>query len=229
MNIARLFVILFTTMDIKYLGHSSFFIKTKNAKIVTDPYGQESTGMKFPKTEADIVTISHDHGDHNYVEGIKGEPLILTWPGEYEKNEVRITGFGSFHDSKGGIERGSNVMYKFEDNDISVLHCGDLGHLLNDEITEQIGAVDILMVPVGGFFTITAEEAVKVVNQIEPSMVIPMHYNQPGLNQETFANLQDLSVFLKEIGAEDVQPTDKITVKKDQLNPESTRVIVLSI
>ena len=229
MNKPRLFDILFTTMDIKYLGHSSFFIKTKNAKIVTDPYSAESTGMKFPKTEADIVTISHDHGDHNYSEGIKGEPLVLTWPGEFEKNEVRVTGFGTFHDAKDGAERGGNVMYKFEDNEISVLHCGDLGHLLNDEITEQIGAVDILMVPVGGFFTITAEEAVKVVNQIEPSMVIPMHYNHPGLNQEKFANLQDLNVFLKEIGAEEVQPVDKITVKKDQLDPENTQVVVLSM
>jgi len=216
-------------MDIKYLGHSSFFIKTKNAKIVTDPYSQESTGMKFPKTEADIVTISHDHADHNYIEGIKGEPLVLTWPGEYEKNEVRVTGFSTFHDAKDGADRGPNVMYKFEDNDISLLHCGDLGHLLNDEITEQIGEIDVLMIPVGGFFTITAAEAVKVVNQIEPSMVIPMHYNLPGLNQETFANLQDISAFLKEIGAEDVQPVEKLTVRKDQLSAENTQVVILSI
>ncbi len=216
-------------MDIKYLGHSSFFIKTKNAKIVTDPFSPESTGMKFSKTEADIVTVSHSHADHSYTEGIKGEPLVLTWPGEYEKNEVRITGFSTYHDAKDGEERGENVMFKFEENDISVLHCGDLGHLLNDEITENIGAVDVLMIPVGGFFTINAQDAVKVVNQIEPSMVIPMHYNHPGLNQQTFGNMQDLDTFLKEMGAEEVQPVEKITVKKDQLNPESTQIVVLSI
>lgn len=216
-------------MDIKYIGHSSFFIKTKNAKIVTDPYSPESTGMKFAKTEADIVTISHDHADHNYIDGVKGEPLVLTWPGEYEKQEVRVTGFSTFHDAKEGADRGQNVMYKFEDNDISLLHCGDLGHLLSEELTEQIGSVDILMIPVGGFFTLNAEEAVKVVNQIEPSMVIPMHYNHAGMNQETFANLQDLSTFLKEIGAEDVQPVDKLTVKKDQLSTENTQVVVFSI
>lgn len=216
-------------MDIKYLGHSSFFIKTKNAKIVTDPFSPESTGLKFAKTEADIVTISHDHGDHNYVDGIKGEPLVLSWPGEFEKMQVRVTGYASFHDSKEGEERGPNVMYKFEDNDISLLHCGDLGHSLTDAVIEEIGTVDVLMIPVGGFYTIDAKQAAKVVSQIEPSIVIPMHYNQDGLNQEIFANMTDVQAFLKEMGAEDVQPVDKYTIKKEQLTGEQVQVVVMSI
>lgn len=216
-------------MEIKYLGHSSFFIKTKNAKIVTDPFLPESTGLKFANTEADVVTISHAHDDHSYSEGIKGEPLVLTWSGEYEKKEVRITGFRTFHDAQEGAERGENIMFKFEDNDISLLHCGDLGHLLSNEITDEIGGVDVLMIPVGGMTTIDAKQAVKVINQIEPSIVIPMHYNQDGLDQKTFGTLSDLQTFLKEISAEDVQPIEKLSIKKEQLDPENMKVVVLSI
>lgn len=120
-------------------------------------------------------------------------------------------------------------MYKFEDNDISLLHCGDLGHLMTDSVVEEIGAVDVLMIPIGGFYTIDAKQAVKVINQIEPSIVIPMHYQMEGLNPEIFANLADLQTFLKEIGAEDVQPVEKFTVKKDQINAEQMQVVVLGV
>lgn len=216
-------------MDIKYIGQSSFFIRTKAAKIVTDPFDPQMVGLKFPRQEADIVTVSHDHGDHNYLDGIKGEPLVMTWPGEYEKMQVRISGFKSFHDKKEGAERGDNVIFKFEADGLSLLHCGDLGHILSDEIVNQIGAVDILLIPVGGFFTISPEEAVKVINEIEPGMVIPMHYLTPEHDKNRFAELQPVDVFLKEIGAEDVQPVEKVTVKKEELDPENMKVVVLSI
>jgi L-ascorbate metabolism protein UlaG (beta-lactamase superfamily) len=158
-------------MEIKYIGHSSFFIKTKTAKIVTDPFNPSSVGLKFPKTEADVVTISHNHPDHNYVEGVKDGALVIDWPGEFEKNEVRINGFPTFHDNKKGEERGQNTMYKFEAENISILHCGDLGHALMTQQSKTIGGVDILLIPTGGFYTITAEEAVKVVQEIEPSII----------------------------------------------------------
>jgi len=215
-------------MDIKYIGHSSFYIRTKNAKIVTDPFDPVSTGLKFPKIEADIVTISHGHSDHNYMAGIKGEPLELTWPGEFEKMEVRIHGYRSFHDKNQGAERGENVMYKFEADDYSVLHCGDIGHSLPEALVEEIGNVDVLLIPVGGIYTVNPEEAVKIVNEIEPSIVIPMHYHTEGLNPETFKDLSPLSAFLKEIGAEDAQPTDKFTLKREELNSSEMKVVVLS-
>ena len=214
-------------MDIKYFGHSSFYIRTKTAKIVTDPYDSVYTGLKFPKTEADIVTISHDHNDHNSLVDIKGEPLVLTWPGEFEKNQVRITGFQSFHDKKNGEERGENVIYKFEADDFTILHCGDLGHMIPDEMIDQIGSVDVVMIPVGGLYTIGPVEAVKVLNEIEPSIVIPMHYGQEGLKSETFDGLQPLEAFLKEIGALDVETIEKLTLKQEDLTGESTRVVVL--
>jgi L-ascorbate metabolism protein UlaG (beta-lactamase superfamily) len=216
-------------MEIKYIGHSSFFIKTKTAKIVTDPFNPAMTGLKFPKTEADLITMSHAHPDHNFVEGVKDSPLVIDWPGEFEKNEVRITGYPSFHDNKQGAERGSNVMYKFETENISMLHCGDLGHLLTDATIEEIGEIDILFIPTGGFYTINAEDAVKVLQEIEPSIVIPMHYKQPGLNEQQFAELQDVNTFLKAVGADGTEPIEKLVVKKEDLNAEDLKVVVLSI
>lgn len=216
-------------MEIKYIGHSSFFIKTKTAKIVTDPFNPSMTGLKFPKTEADVVTVSHTHGDHNYVDGVKDGALIIDWPGEFEKNEVRITGYASFHDNKKGAERGQNTMYKFDAENISILHCGDLGHVLDDSTIEMIGAVDILLIPTGGFYTISAEEAVKVIQEIEPSIIIPMHYNRPEMNQEQFGQLQDLNSFLKAMGADGTEPLEKLTVKKEDLVAEDLKVVTLSI
>lgn len=214
-------------MDIKYFGHSSFYIRTKNAKIVTDPFDSAYTGLKFPRTEADIVTISHDHTDHNSLSDVKGEPLVLTWPGEFEKNQVRVTGYKTFHDKNNGEERGENVMYKFEADDFSILHCGDLGHVIPDEIVDQIGAIDVMMVPVGGVYTLDLASAVKVINEIEPSIVIPMHYGREDLNTEVFGDLQPLDAFLKEFGAADVQPIEKFTPKRDELVDDSISVVVL--
>lgn len=216
-------------MEIKYIGHSSFFIKTKTAKIVTDPFNPQMTGLKLPKLEADIITVSHPHPDHNFVQGVKEGALVIDWPGEFEKNEVRMYGYQSFHDKQQGAERGANTMFKFESENLSILHCGDLGHILDKEMVEEIGSVDILLIPVGGFFTINAEEAVKVINEIEPSIVIPMHYNSPEMNQEQFGNLAMLDSFLKEIGATDVTPIEKLTIKKEDINVEDMKVVTLSI
>ena len=167
-------------MEIKYLGHSSFLIKTKTAKIVTDPFDPEMVGLKFSKTEADIVTISHGHKDHNQfknVSGINGvSPLMIDMPGEFEKMGIRIFGFQTFHDKTNGSERGENIMYKFESEGMSLLHCGDLGMIPEESFLETIGEVDVLLVPVGGFYTIDSDEAVSLVKKIEPSIVIPMHY-----------------------------------------------------
>jgi L-ascorbate metabolism protein UlaG (beta-lactamase superfamily) len=151
-------------MDIKYIGHASFFIKTKLSRVVTDPFDPK-IGLKFPKTEADIVTVSHHHSDHNFLSQITGDPLIIDWPGEFEKQQVRISGFSSFHDKQKGAERGENTLYKFETEGISILHCGDLGVVPDDNFINQIGEVDVLMVPVGGVYTIDANDAVDVIKK----------------------------------------------------------------
>lgn len=217
MTVCVKFVMLTTIMDIKYLGHSSFKITSTKACVVTDPFSSEMVGIKFPKVEADIVTISHQHEDHNKSELVGGNPLILDIPGEYEKQNVRITGFDVYHDEKDGQERGKNILYKFEMDDLSILHCGDLGHTLSNEMIEEIGEVDILLIPIGGVYTIGPSDAVTVVREIEPKIVIPMHYNHSGLNQASFAGLSGLPEFISAMGASDIEPLAKYSVKKSDL------------
>src|SRR3989344_3372049 len=166
-------------MDIKYLGHAAFLLKSKDgARLITDPFDQK-IGLRFPKSEADIVTVSHKHDDHNKTAQIGGGPLVIDMPGEYERKAIKVTGYLSYHDKKKGVERGENILYKIETDGISVLHCGDLGLVLDDVFVDQIGDVDVLLVPTGGFYTINSDEAVELVKRIEPSVIIPMHYHQP--------------------------------------------------
>lgn len=216
-------------MDIKYLGHSSFHLKGKNGSVVTDPFDSKMVGLKFPQVEADIITISHHHADHNATAAVSGTPLVLDIPGEYEKGGIRVTGYDTFHDGERGEKRGRNTMFKIEADGLSVLHCGDLGHIPADELIEEIDTVDVLLIPVGGFYTITADEAVSLVSKIEPGIVIPMHYNHPKLNQDGFAQLTPVSDFLKKIGADEaLEPVKKLTLKKQDI-AEETKVIVMEI
>jgi len=219
-------------MEIKYLGHSSFLIKTKTAKIVTDPYDSAMVGLKFPKTEADVVTVSHQHKDHNQfknVSDINGEhPLIIDMPGEFEKMGVRIFGFQTFHDKTNGSERGENIMYKFESEGISVLHCGDLGIIPEESFLETIGEVDILMVPVGGVYTLDSDEAVNLVKKIEPSIVIPMHYKTEKSSNYSESKLTAVSEFTKKFGLDNIAPLPKLIYKKEEIEQEM-KVVVLEI
>lgn len=213
------------------MGHASFFMKSKDAKLVTDPY-DASIGIKFPKTEADIVTVSHQHRDHNRSDLVVAPPdqqiLVIDMPGEFEKNGMRIFGFQSFHDKKKGAERGGNILYKFEADGVSVLHCGDLGVVPEDSFLDAIGEVDVLMVPVGGFFTIDADDAAQLIKKVEPSIVIPMHYNQPKLDQKVFSKLGTVQEFLKKMGKENLPPVSKLTVKAEELE-EEMKIVVMEI
>ena len=212
-------------MEIKYLSHSSFLIKTKDAKVVMDPFDSKFVGLKFSKQEADVVTISHEHKDHSFTELIEGTPLILTWPGQFEKKGVRLWGISSFHDKVGGKEQGENVMYKIESEGVSILHCGDLGTSLTDAQLDEIGDVDILMVPVGGKHSLTADEAIHLIKKIEPSIVLPMHYGRPDILIEGLAPLDE---FLKKMGVEPSEPLEKLVVKKEDFALDTAmRVIVL--
>ncbi len=215
-------------MEIKYFGHSSFFLKGKTATVVTDPFDPQMVGLKFPKIEASVVTISHQHQDHNCSDLVGGNPLIVNIPGEYEKQDARITGFSTYHDKKQGEERGRNTLFKIEMDGVSILHCGDLGHILNDELIEEVNGVDVLLIPIGGFYTIDADEALAVARKIEPSIVIPMHYNTPKLNQQGFGKLAPVSTFLTKIGAEPMEPVKKLVVKKEELT-EEMKVVVMEI
>lgn len=214
-------------MEIKYLGHSSFLIRSKDAKLIIDPF-DSSIGIKFPKSEADIVAVTHQHIDHNASGQIQGNPLIIDMPGEYEKKGVRIFGYRYFHDKKKGLERGGVVLYKIETEGISILHCGDLGAIPEDSLVDQIDGIDILMLPVGGTYTIDSAEAMEVIKKFEPSIILPMHFNSTSLNQNMFGKLAPLSDFLKKMGAESIIPIPKLVVKKDQLI-EEMKVVLLEV
>lgn len=209
-------------MDISWLGHSSFRLKSRYATLITDPYAS-STGLKFPKTDCDIVTISHDHQDHNDVSRIGGAPKIVSGPGEYEIKEVLIFGTQTFHDESGGKERGLNTVYSITMEGIHLCHLGDLGHRLSQDTLGELGPIDILFIPVGGVYTIGSEQAVDVVGAIEPKVVIPMHYRVAGLAYD----LEPVDKFVKEIGMEPVK-MDKLSVTSDKL-PEERQLVVLEI
>jgi L-ascorbate metabolism protein UlaG (beta-lactamase superfamily) len=157
-----------------------------------------------------------------------GGPLIVDAPGEFEKMGVRLIGYQTYHDKEKGRRRGEDIIFKIEAEGISVLHGGDLGIVPDESFLDAIGEVDVLLVPVGGFYTIEASEAAELVKKIEPSIVIPMHYNHPKLDQKVFSQLTPVSEFLKKFGIENLQPIPKITVKKEELE-EEMKIVVMEI
>lgn len=214
-------------MEISYLGHSSFKIKTKLATVVTDPYNSSKVGLKFPKTEAEIVTVSHDHEDHNSVSNIDGTKKIVNGAGEYEIMGVSVLGFNSYHDDKKGEVRGKNVIYVFEAEGLRIAHLGDLGHKLSPELVDDMGSIDILMIPVGGVYTIDSKVAADIISEIEPYFVIPMHYKVDKLALSQADNMETLEPFLKEV----TFPTEtlpKLVIKKgDIIEDQNTKIIIL--
>jgi L-ascorbate metabolism protein UlaG (beta-lactamase superfamily) len=213
-------------MDIQYLGHSSFRLKGKNATVIIDPFNPEMVGLKFPKNSADIVTISHNHEDHNNSEAVADTKKVITGPGEYEVQGVSIIGIPTYHDEKKGEERGKNTIFVFEIDDLRICHLGDLGHKLTEKILEEIGDIDILMVPVGGFFTLDPTEAIAVIHQIEPSIIIPMHFQTPDLKTELFEKLKPVETFLNESGIAS-EHLDKLNIKKIDINEEEEKIVIL--
>lgn len=209
-------------MEITHLGHSSFKIRGKQASLVTDPFSPAMTGLKFPKVEAEIVLISHQHEDHNQASLVGGNPRVFAGPGEYEVLGVKILGLATFHDEKKGSERGKNTVFQIKMDGLTLVHLGDLGEKLTSQLVEALNGVDLLLIPVGGVYTINGQSAAEVVAQLEPKLVIPMHYQTPVLKFE----LEPVEKFLKEMGKEEVKPQPKLVIGKDKL-PEETEVIVL--
>lgn len=212
-------------MKIEFLGHSSFAITGTQAKIVTDPFDPAMMGIAYPSVTADIVTISHDHADHNNVKAVGGEPVVFRLPGEYERKGARVYGSATYHDDAKGTERGKNTMFKFILDGVVLLHCGDLGHMPNDDLLERVKDTDILMIPVGGTFTIDAKQAKELVTKIAPSIVLPMHYGDSALKPE-FSVLTPVDEFLKLNASTTTQQKDSLTVTEETL-PEEREIVVL--
>jgi len=214
-------------MIITWQGHSCFKIQDKigpeGVTVVTDPFNKE-TGLKVPNFEADIVTVSHDHKDHNNIDALRGKPFAISCAGEYDFKGVLIEGIDSYHDDKKGEERGSNIMYRIEIDDISVAHLGDLGDVLDNAQLEKLVGTDVLLIPVGGKYTLDAKKAVEVISQIEPRIIIPMHYKTKDVKYD----LDPIDKFIKEIG---LTPTyeEKLKISKKDLPQEDMELVILSI
>ena len=213
---------------ITWAGQSCFQISVSNSRdhsadIVIDPFDEE-TGLKVPNFSADILLVTHQHHDHNNIKTIKGEPFLAEGPGEYEVKGVFIQGIPAFHDDKEGKEKGLNTIYTIEAEDIRFCHLGDLGQKqLTDEQVDKIGNVDVLMIPVGGEYTISSQEAQRIISQIEPRIVIPMHYKLPKLK----ADLDDVNKFLKTMGKPSVVPQDKLVIKSSAMPKDGMEIVVL--
>lgn len=213
-------------MEISWLGHSCFQIRGKSVTLITDPFspqaGVSSEGAsRLGKVSAAIVTISHNHPGHNYAAGIGGNPRVVGGPGEYEISDVLITGVASYHDNERGKQLGRNTIYLIHMDDIVVCHLGDLGHTLQEEQLEEVADADILLIPIGGQHTINAAQAAEVISQVEPRIVIPMHYpltenGTPG----------PLDKFCREMGIETVHSQPKLVIARTTL-PAETQVVIL--
>ena len=217
-------------MTISWYGHSCFKIQTKPQRgvnevvIFTDPFNKE-IGLKPPQGNADIVLVSHNHSDHNSTDNLKGNPFMIDALGEYSVKDVYIEGISSFHDNENGAARGLNNIYTVKSEDLTVCHLGDLGHTLTEKQIEAIGDVDILMIPIGGTYTIDSKQAEKVINQIDPKIIIPMHYKIPGLKLD----IADKEEFAKELGLEVENGTSKLNIKAADLRDVQNKVIFMNL
>lgn len=209
-------------MEITYLGHSCFKITGKKGSVLTDPYDPAKVGLKLGKQDADVVTVSHDHFDHNYTAVMKNDYLLLDSPGEYEIREAEFVGVEGYHDDKQGAERGKVTMFTMEIDGVKIAHLGDLGTELTSAQLEKLDGVDVLMIPVGGKVTIDAETAVKVVTQIEPKIVIPMHFRAGSMT-----DLDPVETFYKEMAVTPVVQ-DKLKITQRDL-PLELEVVNLKV
>ncbi|WP_186431179.1 MBL fold metallo-hydrolase [Clostridium sp. BSD9I1] len=169
-------------MKIKWFGQSCFMITSENGiKILMDPY-KNVLGYKLPEEiTADIVATSHDHSDHNHISAVKSSFVHINGTGKFLEHGIEIKGVETFHDKFSGTKKGKNIIYNLKIDGINVCHCGDLGHTLDSNLVKEIGNVDILLLPVGGGFTIDAFDAVNVMKQLKPTVVVPMHYRTKAL------------------------------------------------
>ncbi|MEM2882473.1 MAG: MBL fold metallo-hydrolase [Candidatus Bathyarchaeia archaeon] len=167
-------------MEIEWLGHACFRVTgSAGISIVTDPFEERDVGYKTPDVAADIVLVSHDHFDHNKVHIVKGRPAVIRSEGLHRVKGIEVKGIGTYHDEARGSKRGRNIVYSFELDGIRVAHLGDLGHTLSGKEADEIGRVDVMMIPVGGYFTIGPKEADRILELMAPKVAIPMHYKTP--------------------------------------------------
>ena len=212
-------------MVIEWLGHSCFKITLKSGlKILLDPYSAE-VGYAPQDMEVDIVTVSHSHNDHNDLTHVKGNYTLVNTPGIHTFDELTIEGIETWHDHSQGLHRGKNIIFKFSVRGINVCHMGDIGFIPDDDLLSRLCGTEILMIPVGGNFTIDAQEALTICERIEPNIIIPMHFKTPDSNLD----IAPLHEFLEAVGREyDVSHHGQCYLNIDKASlKKRTRVVVM--
>lgn len=219
-------------MTITWYGQSCFRIETKGASstglgqasVLIDPFSRD-IGLRPPRIKDDIVLVTHAHYDHNNLEGLNEEAFVINTPGEYERKGIYVRGTRSYHDNSSGIERGLNTVFILKAEDMAICHMGDFGQTkLEEHQLEEIGDVDLLMIPVGGKYTIGSKEAVEIIGQIEPKIVIPMHYKVPSLN----IDIDGPEKFTKELGLAP-EKVDKFKIAKKLLPAEEIKLVMFEL
>ena len=216
-------------MNIQYYGHSCFKISAKPAGrgqeevvIFLDPF-DKSIGLRPPQGQADLVLVSHDHNDHNNVAALKGDPAVINIPGEYAVKGVNIVGLASEHGPT--KEPVINTIFILETEDLKICHFGDLGTELSEKQLEEIDGVDVMMIPIGGKYTIDYKKAVEIIKKIEPAIIIPMHYKTAGSTIE----LDDEKKFCNEMGNCPASKVSKLNLKKKDLEGKSMEIVLMGI
>lgn len=208
-------------MDMTWLGHACFRMRGREGVVLTDPPDPKS-GHAIPRTEAGLVTMSHEHAGHASLRSVAGEPVVLRGPGEYEVHDMLVTGIGCFHDEEKGAERGPNTVFAIRLDDLVICHLGDLGHALSAVDLEKLGDVDIALVPISGpDVNLSAARAAEIVHQLEPKVVVPMSFDPDDTKKDTpYLRL------LHELGVKELEFVSKLSVTRSTL-PDNLQVVAL--
>ena len=212
-------------MEVTYFGLNAVRLRGREATVMIDPY-EPKLGLSPVRLNVQIVIFTHDDPTHFSLQGLAGEPHVVTGAGEFEIKAVAMTGTQTYHDAKKGAERGKNFVYTVEIDDLRICHLGHLGHALSEDQLDAIGSkIDVLFVPIGGGSHINASQATEIVNQIEPKLVVPISYKLPGLTLLA-QNLEGVEQFAKEMGATDLTPQPKLQITVSP-SVEETKLLIL--
>ena len=213
-------------MKLKWLGHACFQLTSDGGvRVITDPYHPGAFGLDYrpPAETADIVTVSHDHDDHNNTAVVKGNPEVVRGAGFHQVKGVEFRGIATSHDEASGAQRGSNTVFCFSFDGVRVCHLGDLGHELSNEAIAEMGPVDVLLIPVGGNFTIDDEVASRVADRLAPKVVIPMHFQNERCRNFPVATVDGFQKRRQRVRALDAS---EVEIKKEKLPAETETVIL---
>ena len=213
-------------MKVKWLGHACFLLTSDDGvRVITDPYKTGAFGLAYrpPAETADIVTVSHDHDDHNNVAAVKGRPEIVRGAGVHQAKGIEFRGVATSHDEASGAQRGSNTVFCFSLDGVRVCHLGDLGHELSDKAITEMGPVDVLLIPVGGNFTIDDDVANRVADKVAPKVVIPMHFQNERCRNFPVATVEGFQKRRQRARALDAS---EVELSKDNL-PSETETVIL--